>query len=203
MATVTGLTAARMQQIEDASVVGGAVDLDGDLILTKHGGGEINAGAVVGPEGPEGPPGASGHTVHRCQLLRNTTQQVIPDTSWQTILWPSADDDPYGMHTDGSGDIVIPAAGYWHFHMSIVFNIPGGAGRVETGFSFDTVRRSINRQTLGGSGGGLLMVTNDCLAYISAASVVIAAQALQVGQGASWGVAGSNINRFTAVRLSN
>jgi microcystin-dependent protein len=56
MATVTGLTAERMQQIEAASVVDGEV-VAGDLILTKHDGTQINAGGVVGPAGPIGPTG--------------------------------------------------------------------------------------------------------------------------------------------------
>lgn len=57
MATITGLTAARMLEIEGASVVDGAVVGD-DLILEKHDGSTINAGNVRGPEGPVGPSGA-------------------------------------------------------------------------------------------------------------------------------------------------
>lgn len=56
MATVTSLTAARMQEIEAASVIDGEV-VDGDLILTTYGGTKINAGPVVGPQGPQGPVG--------------------------------------------------------------------------------------------------------------------------------------------------
>lgn len=47
MATVTGLTAARMEAIEDASVVSGAI-VGADLILTTFGGDTINAGAILG-----------------------------------------------------------------------------------------------------------------------------------------------------------
>lgn len=57
MATVTGLTAARMLLIEAMSVVGGFVQGD-NLILTQFDGTEINAGSVRGPMGPEGPPGS-------------------------------------------------------------------------------------------------------------------------------------------------
>lgn len=56
MATVTGLTAERMLEIEAACIVDGAVVLD-DLILTRHDGGEINAGSVKGPQGEKGDPG--------------------------------------------------------------------------------------------------------------------------------------------------
>lgn len=48
MATVTGLTAARMIEIEDASVVSGEIDGLGHLILTTHGGDEIDAGYILG-----------------------------------------------------------------------------------------------------------------------------------------------------------
>lgn len=47
MATVDGITAAKAQEIEDASVVSGYVDGNGDLILTQAGGGIINAGPVT------------------------------------------------------------------------------------------------------------------------------------------------------------
>lgn len=53
MATVTVFTAERMQEIEDGTVVSGAIVGD-DLILTKHDGSTVNAGVVVGPEGPPG-----------------------------------------------------------------------------------------------------------------------------------------------------
>lgn len=47
MATVTGLTAERMEAIEDASIVSGAIDGSGHLILTNHGGGTIDAGSAL------------------------------------------------------------------------------------------------------------------------------------------------------------
>lgn len=57
MATVTGLTAERMLEIEAESIVDGDV-VDGHLILTQHGGSTIDAGSVIGPTGPEGPLGS-------------------------------------------------------------------------------------------------------------------------------------------------
>lgn len=57
MATVTVFTAARMAAIEAASIVSGEVDINGDLILTKHDNTTINAGSVIGPVGPVGPVG--------------------------------------------------------------------------------------------------------------------------------------------------
>ena len=59
MATITGLTAERMLEIEAASIVNATV-VDGDLILIKHDGEEINIGPISGPPGPPGPTGPSG-----------------------------------------------------------------------------------------------------------------------------------------------
>lgn len=59
MATITGLTAARMLEIEAASVVDGEV-VSGNLILTKHDGTTLDAGPVIGPPGPVGPVGPAG-----------------------------------------------------------------------------------------------------------------------------------------------
>lgn len=56
MATITGLTAERMLEIEGASVIDGEV-VGGNLILTQHDGTQINAGPVIGPQGPVGPVG--------------------------------------------------------------------------------------------------------------------------------------------------
>lgn len=57
MATITGLTADRMLEIEAASVIDGDVVGD-DLILTTKGGSQINAGNVRGPQGVAGPVGS-------------------------------------------------------------------------------------------------------------------------------------------------
>lgn len=73
MATVTGLTASRMLEIEAESIIDGEV-VAGNLILTKHDGTEINAGPVTGPTGPAGPTGPS-------------SVSSIPG---EVKLWPSA-----------------------------------------------------------------------------------------------------------------
>lgn len=54
--TVTGFTAERMLQIENNSIVAGTIVGD-DLILTRQGGAQVNAGNVRGPVGPQGPIG--------------------------------------------------------------------------------------------------------------------------------------------------
>lgn len=53
MATVTGLTAERMIEMENATVVDGNV-VGNDLILVTRDSTEINAGNVRGPQGPSG-----------------------------------------------------------------------------------------------------------------------------------------------------
>lgn len=57
MATITGLTAERMKQIEAACVVDGEIQGD-NLVLTRHDGTPIQAGNVRGPQGIQGIPGS-------------------------------------------------------------------------------------------------------------------------------------------------
>jgi Concanavalin A-like lectin/glucanases superfamily len=68
MATVTGLTAERMLEIEAASVVDGDV-VGNDLFLSKHDGSLINAGNVRGPSGPVGPMGQALSVITAQQIL--------------------------------------------------------------------------------------------------------------------------------------
>ncbi len=72
MATVTGYTAARMKEIEDAAIIDGAVVLD-DLILTRYDAAEINAGNVRGPQGIQGPPGPTS-----IEVVTSTTRPANP-----------------------------------------------------------------------------------------------------------------------------
>lgn len=56
MATITGYTAERMQEIEDTTIVDGNI-VGGHLILLQRNGAEIDAGSVAGPTGDTGPSG--------------------------------------------------------------------------------------------------------------------------------------------------
>ena len=114
MATVTGYTAARMKEIEDKAITGGAV-VSGNLILypknypTES---SVNAGPVVGPAGPTGPAGAvstadlnSAIATLNAKLgtplgvMNKKDQsagwpagfQTIPPTAHTTITFPDAD----------------------------------------------------------------------------------------------------------------
>lgn len=51
MATVTGYTAAKMEEIVDSTVVAGLVDVNGHLLLEKHDGTTVDAGMVKGEDG--------------------------------------------------------------------------------------------------------------------------------------------------------
>lgn len=79
MATVTGLTAARMLEIEGASVVDGAVDGNGDLILTRHDGSVVAAGHVKGDPGEKGDVGPKGSAVDLTRPWSHNVGYVVGD----------------------------------------------------------------------------------------------------------------------------
>lgn len=99
MAKVTGLTAARMLEIENASIVDARLN-DYDLILTNHEGQDINVGNVRGPQGPEGPietPATIGAMINsaadkaspvdadRLPLMDSEAGNVIKKFSWLSV----------------------------------------------------------------------------------------------------------------------
>jgi microcystin-dependent protein len=90
MATITGLTAQRMLDIEAASVVDGEV-VSGSLILATHGGVNIDAGSVIGPVGPAGPVGPMGSIPGEVKLWPGG---ALPDLS-QYGKWVWADGAVY------------------------------------------------------------------------------------------------------------
>lgn len=81
--TITGLTAQRMINIEQASVVSGRIEGD-NLILTTKGGQPITAGNVRGPQGDPGPYGgpldATATVTGGVRLAGNLTgTSVVPE----------------------------------------------------------------------------------------------------------------------------
>lgn len=98
MTTVTGLTAARMLDIEQNSIVDGSVVGD-NLILEKQSGTTIDAGDV---RGPEGPPGSSAFSVAEAILAFD------PSSFWKL-------NEPSGNFADSSstpgGVPLTPGAG--------------------------------------------------------------------------------------------
>jgi hypothetical protein len=95
MATITGMTAAKMQQIADASIVSGQVNELGNLILTTAGGTGVDAGAVMDPLLPgdasqyyRGDKTWQGLTKQAVGLenVDNTTDALKPASTAQALL---------------------------------------------------------------------------------------------------------------------
>lgn len=90
MPTITGLTAERMQEIIDATIVDANVVGD-NLILTKEDGGTIDAGDVRGPAGLGG------------GVLKSTAFPTDPaPTDGDLVVRTDLDDDPLFKYTDGA-----------------------------------------------------------------------------------------------------
>lgn len=137
--SVTGFTAARAQAIEDEAIVDGEVDIDGDLILHKFGGGEINAGNVIGPSGPAG----SGLVVctsgtrpsspdEGTMIWETDTNRIYvwPGSSWRWV-WSANGENKVrkqvsvGSNVDATGDAT------WPSDLEISVDIPPWATRFE------------------------------------------------------------------------
>jgi microcystin-dependent protein len=91
MATITGLTADRMLEIEGQSVISGAI-VNNHLILTKHDGSTVDAGAL--PPGPQGPSGPAGGLIPG--ELRMWPGNVLP-TQAEFGKWVWADGATYDV----------------------------------------------------------------------------------------------------------
>lgn len=129
MATITGLTAERMEAIEAACIIDG--DVIGDnLILTRHDATTINAGSVRGPQGIQGPVGqvsdaelaaavatlnasiVAPHVRDINVRLKRVANQSIPSGNASTlILWDNEVADVSGFHAANSGNVNIPTGG--------------------------------------------------------------------------------------------
>lgn len=89
MTTITGFTSTRMLGIENNSVVSGTITGD-DLILTRHGGGTINAGDVRGPVGPQGPVGEVTQAALDAELADIEDRLFFPgDVKFSAAAMPS------------------------------------------------------------------------------------------------------------------
>lgn len=147
MTTITGLTAERMIEIEDASVVSGTVVTD-DLILTNHGGDTINAGNVRGPQGPQGlGPGMipgevrlwSGDTLpdpdeYSIWVWANGSSYVIADhpiaASYIADAWNTFD----GASSPGAGNFRVP---------DLRGLVPAGLDQMPSGARANRMTRSV------------------------------------------------------------
>lgn len=83
MATITGLTAERMLEIEGQTVIGGEIVGD-HLILHKHDGTTVDTGPF--PPGPQGPPGPAGGMIPG--EVRQWSGLVLPNqTKYGKWVW--------------------------------------------------------------------------------------------------------------------
>lgn len=92
MATVTGMTATAVQEVVDDAITDAEVDVSGDLILTKNGGGTVNAGNVIGPQGIIGLTGpgagpAGGSTGQILQKASGTDHDFVWSNFWRTMAY--------------------------------------------------------------------------------------------------------------------
>lgn len=97
MATVTGLTAERMQEIIDKTIVDADV-VGGNLILTLEDETTINAGAVTGPQGPQGPAGPAYTLVGRCYDGAGPSPDQVIAYNTATLINLVEYTDPQGWH---------------------------------------------------------------------------------------------------------
>lgn len=68
--------AVRMKQIEDTTVVTGLVDINGNLLLQRRDGVQIDAGHVRGEDGVDGDPGANGLSAYEIWLSDGNTGSI-------------------------------------------------------------------------------------------------------------------------------
>lgn len=156
MATVTGLTAERMLEIEGASVISGEIVGD-NLILTKFDETTVDAGYVRGPQGPMGlGPGMIPGEV------RLWSGSILPDPDdYATWVWangaaylavehPLADtyiDDAWRTF-DGAAD---PGAGYFRVP-DLRGLVPAGLDQMPSGAAAGRLERAVAIVLAGVSG---------------------------------------------------
>lgn len=111
MATVTGLTAARILEILNDTIESAMVDGD-DLIFTRHDGSNFNAGDVRGPQGDTGPAGEDvlGLTAWLTNaMLENTAGQpgaASSASTWTPEVQTTATPVTYGTGATRTGQYI-------------------------------------------------------------------------------------------------
>lgn len=83
MATVNGLTSERMRAIEAECIIGGSINESGHLLLTRHDGGTVDAGAIFGEL-----PNASTTVIGVTQLA--STGETATGTNAVKVVTPAA-----------------------------------------------------------------------------------------------------------------
>lgn len=92
MPVVTGMTAAKMQEIEDRSIIDASIDETGHLILLKHDDTTIDLGDITGPQGDPGDPGDPGDTGPAGGGLTVCTSGTRPSAADGVAIWETDTD---------------------------------------------------------------------------------------------------------------
>ena len=153
-ATVRVFTSARMQAIEDDTIISGTVTGD-NLILTRKGGGTVNAGNVRGAQGIPGPINSTDvnnaiAASHPGCVLTTVANQTGKTTSgaWWNISWNGTDARDTGntFHPTAGSDVInIPTTGWYMIAGSIVWEA-------------NLIGPRMVRYTIGGSGDNRMAV---------------------------------------------
>lgn len=122
MASITGYTAAKLQEIENAAVVGGSVNGVGNLVLATRGGSQLDAGYVRGLTGDTGPdrPLIAG--------VISIFAGTIPPSGWMLCDGAAISRTTYAELFAAIGTTYGIGDG------TTTFNVPDFRGRVPTGF---------------------------------------------------------------------
>lgn len=124
MASVTGYTAARMQEIEDQAIVTGAVVGD-NLVLTRYDGGTINAGNVRGPIGNTGPAATIPSVARVRAVFALDVFQSVSNGTVTVVAFANEEYDTNGFHstTTNTGRLTVPVgyAGVYIVTYSLYF----------------------------------------------------------------------------------
>ena len=151
MATITGLTAARMIAIEAASVISGVVD-GNNLILTKFNGTTINAGNVRGPQGVQGVPGSITTSPAGGALAGNYPDPSLADSAVTAAKVASANKDgnasTHSMRTLGTGGTQASAGNHSHTALADTgwIDFTAESGDAPFGAAMSTVTRAQYRK---------------------------------------------------------
>lgn len=173
MATIKGLTAARMVSIEGDSVISGVVTGD-NLILTKKNNSTVNAGNVRGPTGPVGPVGpASVNSMSRGFSAAMSANVPVSGGYVRTVLlFNSVLFNPAGWYNSATGRFTPQVAGWYRVTSSLVV-IPGTSGdRVRMGLRLNASETRMGvvydggSQLVGGGSGSVLVFLNGTTDFI-------------------------------------
>jgi Phage Tail Collar Domain len=153
VATVTSFTKERILEIEAATIVDGAVDGSGHLILVRHDTTTIDAGSVVGPTGATGPavgPGSIGYT------------QLASGQRWEAgdFKWSMQPVDHAGwLKMDGRNNFARVGGAYANLFSVVGTTLGAGINSDTFGIGDVTKRVVLGKavsgvgSTLGGTGG--------------------------------------------------